>query len=327
MLLYIVFDSLPWLLQHLNSASPLAEALPCPSAHHFRLAGHDSRGADLHAPQSLQVRHPMHRTRSSPPRIVPSPDFHQRAHSQAILRSPAHPSVAPVLLPASHEGRVRHAPRPSAQPAARAGLLQHHGIERDTLSDYEVIRALTSPPTPYHADTLSDRPPRFSDTPHSSRCRSLTCVLPSLAPGAATIHSGVTPSVFSTLACVHHSWDVRYHRRALRLLRPFPHRIDPFFSPPTREDHPRRSPNYHTRVRSARGDYSSSAAPRSVSALALRRLAYHPAASPGCDYRRRSTLTHPTPYLRTLGARRAAPPACTALDTAVAPRRRHPARC
>jgi hypothetical protein len=35
----------------------------------------------------------------------------------------------------------------------------------------------------------------------------------------------------------------------------------------------------------------------------------------------------PPPCLRTLGARRAAPPVCAALDTAVAHRRCHPARC
>ncbi|KAJ6521533.1 hypothetical protein DFH09DRAFT_1192554 [Mycena vulgaris] len=81
-----------------------------------------------------------------------------------------------------------------------------------------------------------------------------------------------------------------------------------------------------TRVRSARADRSSSAAPFSSSTYALQPSIRRPFASP-VYHRRRDIPTHPTPCLRTLGPTRAAPPACAALDTAVAHRRRHPARC
>ncbi|KAF8173493.1 hypothetical protein K438DRAFT_133367 [Mycena galopus ATCC 62051] len=114
------------------------------------------------------------------------------------------------------------------------------------------------------------------------------------------------PSMFSVRACMLHSWDVQHQCRARRPLRPFPtvflasrpQRLCPSLP---RLSFPR-SPKYH--AQRSRG-CSSSAAPRpctpTISVSPSASLVYH---------RRRSTPTRPTPCLRTLGARRAAPPAC-----------------
>ncbi|KAF8195158.1 hypothetical protein K438DRAFT_800307 [Mycena galopus ATCC 62051] len=72
----------------------------------------------------------------------------------------AHPSMTPVPPP---ERLVRHAPRPSALPAARAGLLQLHDTTRcaqPLRSNYHLLRV----PRAYDL-ILKVRPPRIPATP------------------------------------------------------------------------------------------------------------------------------------------------------------------
>lgn len=136
----------------------------------------------------------------------------------------------------------------------------------------------------------------------------------------------------SACAYTHHSWDVGHHCRAQRPLLLILSAYAAFLasrsrrlSAAQRHSHAASTTICTTaRARNARGRCSSSPASALLPPCSTT-IDVSPSTSPGF-HRHRST-PRPTPCLRTLGARRAAPPVCAALDTAVAHRRRHPARC
>ncbi|KAJ7363044.1 hypothetical protein DFH08DRAFT_329487 [Mycena albidolilacea] len=244
-------------------------------------------------------------------------EFDACERDTAILRAHAPfvspPPVRPSLLPAWLERRVRHALRLPALPAARAGLLQLHDAEHDAFSEYEAITPVLDGPaprtsphvryiaqTPYHAHALSTRPPCTSYTTGRRRCPSSA-----RAPtGTTTIFSGDTPECSPRAPArtrTHRTGDVQHQP-----MRPFPVHSTIAYTAFLAS---RRSPSYHShhcpRAQRLRSLFF-------IASPELRRLRRRPSASLGCR-RRRSTSTPPTPCLRTLGARRAAPPACAVL--------------
>ncbi|KAJ7819258.1 hypothetical protein B0H14DRAFT_3876736 [Mycena olivaceomarginata] len=217
-------------------------------------------------------------------------EFDARERDMAILRAHA-PFVSPPpvrlsLLPAWPERHVRHALRLPALLAARAGLLQLHDAEHDAFSKYEATPMPSAPgPRAPHIRQAAGAalPPRVC--PRAQRRSLAETPLSVLRARPHTPHRGcATPTDAS-------------------IPRPFHNRIHPF---------PRLPPQPQLPFAPLPACAALAVAvlhrpPRATTTETV------PLRSPGCR-RRRSTSTRPTPCLRTLGARRAAPPACAVLD-------------